>query len=108
MCIAFIGDNWLFVFTLPPNWRRTMKPEMMQLYRDLEALWNSEETGLTIGMVADRLGIANDDARAMVQKCRKNGVYMRDRRGRHANPEEKDFFAQLATETTTGDAGLTV
>ena len=69
------------------------------LYRSVIKAWNENTEGVTVETVADRLEINPDDCKKIIGECRRNGVTMRDRRGRKTDPNKAAFFAELREES---------
>ena len=69
------------------------------LYRSVIEAWNEHREGVTTDTVADAIGVDTETVKKIVGECRRNGVTMKDRRGRKIDPVKKTFFAQLREES---------
>ena len=68
------------------------------LYRSVIEAWNENREGVTTDTVADAIGVDTETVKKIVGECRRNGVTMKDKRGRKTDPVKKTFFAQLREE----------
>ena len=68
------------------------------LYRSVIEAWNGHREGVTTDTVADSIGVDTETVKKIVGECRRNGVTMKDRRGKKTDSIKKAFFAQLRDE----------